>query len=98
MEASKKIQVNLRILPDFGFLYPKVIPDLYIPIGWICEEGHLTQAQADQFISQVYGTQKVIVAIRWVGIGLGISLTLCCVLLAISAFRKRKELGYMNIQ
>jgi hypothetical protein len=37
MDASKRLQVNIRILPDFGLLYPKVIPDLYIPIAWIEE-------------------------------------------------------------
>lgn len=97
LHASKKLQVNLRILPDFGLLYPKVIPDLYIPLAWIEEVGHLDQAQAQQIKTDVVGGSRFIVALRWIGSALGVAFVVCCIALAVSAYRSRHDGGYAPI-
>jgi hypothetical protein len=59
----------------------------------ILKTGHLTQAQADQFLSQVYGTQHIITAIRWLGIGLGVAMLVLGVVLGVRTWRSRNPEG-----
>jgi len=88
MNAAKRLQINVRV--DASMIFYPNISLVYMPVAWIEETGHLTEAQASQFKNSVYLAQTVSKYSRLAGLPVASVITVASLLVLI-IYNRRKQ-------
>jgi len=98
MRAFKRMQINVRMYPFptwclFPFIEFPNITSGYWPVAWFEESGEIPDDKSHDFVSQVYGAQKLAYYFKWLGFVFGEVLVFMGVIFfLLASHRKEKEL------
>jgi len=90
MHAAKRVQIVVEMANE-PLLYPNLLVDLFMPVVWIEQSGHMTDAQADHFKSTVYVMVDLMYYLRIVCMPVGSFIVLVGVALAIKTLKIYKN-------